>query len=486
MPLALTALVLLTLAVPGGMLVLPRVHRAMRLNALESQDPTERRRGLAYVATRAGDDPAVRERVYTLIGDPATPADRMTELVAAVDRAGSWQRDRVPHEAWLRWLTELVTSGEPASQRYVALVLDDLLEHADDPGVAALATALAESHDTETRQALVVAAAQLASVAEAQRTPYERVLATIADGDDPEAARLAWLVLGWLDPTTGYRVNYLEAPPEVGLAILWSTVHTDPRSPLRTELAERLAILPPAEDDALRRLYELETRTQPWNASSEAITTELERLEAVRLHRDPSPEMLAPLFSSDSPTLRDRAVLLAAERFPPEANASLIRELLTDFDDRAKASGAMLAGLTGLERDLLGEKAAKEDVWAVAQVLRLGLWMQSTEAPDVNPGPGGLLTQQGVPRSTVLLAMLHRGDEHRRAAMDYLLLPPNEPATADVADLLGRQRWWPVLRQYLPPEALEAGVTFDVWGSPRTQALQVDVLRAWWLTHRAR
>src|SRR5690606_13564304 len=89
-----------------------------------------------------------------------------------------------------------------------------------------------------------------------------------------------------------------------------------------------------------------------------------------------------------------------------------------------------------------------------------------------------LLLRDDLPRSTILLAMLHRDDP---AALDHLLNPRGDVGP-DVLDLLDRRRWWHVLRRYLPPDA----PPLWLWADPELEDFQIDVLRCWWLLHRHR
>ncbi|MCX5659063.1 MAG: hypothetical protein NTW19_04985 [Planctomycetota bacterium] len=186
--------------------------------------------------------------------------------------------------------------------------------------------------------------------------------------------------------------------------------------------------------------------------------------------KDPQPAQVYKLFTSDVPAIRDHACLLASERLTPEQNAALIRDGFKDFDDRAKMSAAVLAGLTGLEPDLLKQKMTDEDIWMVQQIMRLGMWMQG-KLPDVEGALPGLLTRDDMPRTTLMLAMLHR--KHPQA-LDYLLNPRGEPWPG-LADLLTYQAWWPVLRHYLPDDA----PPLWPWGDRALVQFQLDTLRDW-------
>ncbi len=208
---------------------------------------------------------------------------------------------------------------------------------------------------------------------------------------------------------------------------------------------------------------------------------DLLRWAAVAVMKNPSPADLRYVFASPRPAMRDLACLVAAQRFSPQQNEALAASLLTDFNDDAKCSGAILAGLTGSQPKLLAKKQRHEDIWHVQQVMALGMWMQGQALPngvDIEQLAPNLLLRPDVPTTTVLLAMLHKGHP---AAMDYLLNPKGEERLS-LTQLFDQSRWWYVLRSYLPPDA----PLFWVWGDPDLAQFQVDVLRDWYLLARHR
>ncbi len=207
---------------------------------------------------------------------------------------------------------------------------------------------------------------------------------------------------------------------------------------------------------------------------------ELLRLIAVWKNREARPDDLWPLFFSALPTMRDLACVVAIDRFDRDANADLARRLLAEFDDHAKMSGAVLSGMARANADVLQRRLKIEQDWSVLQVLKLGLWMQGLEAEDAPP-PRVLLTRpDDVPATTVLLAMLYRGDpDARRQALDHLLNPRGEQ-TLDLVELFDQLRWWYVLERFLPDDA----PPFWVWGDPELTRFQVKALRDWYLVNR--
>ncbi len=211
-----------------------------------------------------------------------------------------------------------------------------------------------------------------------------------------------------------------------------------------------------------------------YNIAIPSDAPDMLRLAAVAVTKDPQPSDLRPLFVSETSTLRDLACVVAAQRFSPQQHDQLVAELLNDFNDDAKRSGAILAGLTGAQRDLLAKKAHDEDIWSVQQILRLGLWMQG-QHPEMKHLAPGLLTRDDLPTTTILLAMLHRG---HNGAWEYLFNPRGDQPF-DLVELLDQHRWWHVLAQYIP-ELDRDDLPFWYWGDVDLEQFQIDVLTSWY------
>lgn len=199
------------------------------------------------------------------------------------------------------------------------------------------------------------------------------------------------------------------------------------------------------------------------------------RLAATAVMRQPDPSYLQDLFASEVSAIRDLACLVAMDRFSPKQLSTLIQSLLADFNDNAKCAGAILAGWSGLEGKLLLKKERDEDIWSVQQIMRLGLWMQGSR-PEMTQRVSGLLTRDDLPRTTVLLAILH----HDHAQAFEYLFNPEGPPPLDLIDLLDRFRWWRVLDTFLPDSA----PPFWIWADRELQQLQIDVLRDWYILNR--
>jgi hypothetical protein len=208
-------------------------------------------------------------------------------------------------------------------------------------------------------------------------------------------------------------------------------------------------------------------------------TPMLLRAQGVAIMREPEPALLEPLWGEAVAPMRDLACVIAAKRFSDEQNRALIETLLPAYDDDKKMGGAILAGLTDLRTELLEKRAAVEDVWTVRKIMHLALWMQG-EQPAMSGQVAPLLHRDELPRSTLLLALLHR---RPGPAMEDLF---HEPGYTDGAliRLFEHYRWWSVLKRYWPHRA--SPPRFWYWADRPLQRFQMQVLRNWYLLHRHR
>lgn len=224
------------------------------------------------------------------------------------------------------------------------------------------------------------------------------------------------------------------------------------------------------------------------------------KLAWTRATLTPSVETLRDLFTSDSAPVRDSACVIAWQRFDDATNTKLIASLLRDYNDNAKRSGAILAGLTklkptvtekGVTTDLLLQKMENEDIWTVKQIHRVGLWMQG-RLPEMDHQMAGLMSRHDLPISTLILAMLYKQPVR---AMNELFSPLTDPpqfkpeslnarTPADHAitlmDLLVQYRWLHVLQALQPKQEL----TLWLWADTGLQEFQLQVIRDHWLLTR--
>lgn len=294
-------------------------------------------------------------------------------------------------------------------------------------------------------------------------------------------------------------------------AIHYNTARLPPGEALEAQLRKSLSGVKEAPLDALAALEALPPRSL--GVPIDEAMPEMVRLAALRASDTAPIQHVRELLLHESAPIRDLACLLISRRFDRATHTALVDELLRDLFATSRMAGALLAGLTGVrptavvqgrEVDILAYQAKWERQWHTQTILRLGLWMQERlddppEASASGPGErvdragggagGGekdseklftqtLLFREDLPRTSVLLAMLHRGQ--LAEVMQFLLNPLGEPQY-DLVELLDRWRWWYVLEPHLPAGA----PPFWVWADPELETFQIDLLRDWWLLHHA-
>ncbi len=218
------------------------------------------------------------------------------------------------------------------------------------------------------------------------------------------------------------------------------------------------------------------TNARPASDSPDSI-----KLATLRASDAIQEEDIYPLLSHDAAFIRDQACIIAWQNMNKEAQSALVAKLLKDYNDNAKMSGGFLAGLTGVQKELLDRRARDEDVWAVKQVLRMGQFMQS---PDKLEKPltqehqnlRGLLMRADLPRSTLTLGLLYRHDE---GPLEFLLNPKGEPYLP-LIDMFDDKRWWHALKPMLPNDM----PGFEVWADPGLMSFQIDLMRNWFLVNK--
>ena len=412
---------------------------------------------MAHVA----DDPRVVAAIVARMKDANEPD--FERLVNLLDSAGQWRRTAIPNHLWLRWLNRLAGDDDFEVRILAAQYAADMVDRAADPRVPALLESLIQDEHEDVRYNSLIAVAELAgSLGDRNaRVPYESLAFTATQDQVPAIAAQAWIILGLLDPIQGFQTDWRNQPPQVARAILWASLTTNPHN-----LAPAIeALEDPAVDPTIRAMATYLLQTNPPTSETDLW------LQTI------TPQKLDPLFISAQSAVRDVACMVASEQFTKEQNAELIAFLLNNYNDHAKMSGAILAGLTGLQHDLLMQKYDDEDIWAVQQIMQLGRWMQASQLPTgMNQQASNLLSRHDLPTTTILLAMLH---QHQPNALDYLLNPRGEPRV-NLVELLSRSRWWIVLQTFLPHSA----PPFDPAADPNLQQFQIDVLRNWYLVNR--
>lgn len=473
----------------------------------EPQSKIAAARGLAELHELGG-DPRVSKILHRLMNDDDDDV-RLNVLVAAAELAGVApapgfrpivargafdKNPEIARQAWIflglfHWTDGMESGWKSAPPRVAQAMLWALLyDHPDRPAPAL--EALADEKQSPLLRGMAAYALHQATIAgnpAAQDALRAMIQGAKASDLTPESALILWRAMlaaqpgpndaavfaNWLDETlTGPAWNRPEVLPILYAAayrtgtrrtLPAATTHpaTNPARRLEQDLIDLAALECPGVSQA--------------HVDLDRETPDMLRLTSVAAAPDPRPDDLRPLLSSDEPTMRDLACVVASDRFTREQNAALLDALLHDLSDQAKMSGAILAGLTGVQTKLLAQKMADEDVWVVKEIMRLGLWMQGQQ-PEMASVVSGLFARQDIPKTTLLLALLHQKNP---LGLDYLLNPRGEPPL-DLIDLLDEKRWWRVLKRYLPPTA----PPLWVWADPDLERFQLDVLRNWYLVHR--
>jgi len=179
-------------------------------------------------------------------------------------------------------------------------------------------------------------------------------------------------------------------------------------------------------------------------------------------------------FDAEPAGVRHMAAFAALDRLEPGDADALVRELLASPHRWEALGGAVLAGLTGRQADLLERQGKRTDDWLVALHTKLGRYMIGDE---IKLKPETLLVRRDFPPRTVWLAMMHRGE---RAGFDRFFQPLSVVSAESLRRTLDQERYWHTLRRYLPSDA----PPFWLWADAALQRFQVDVMRTWYLTRR--
>ncbi|MEO0965210.1 MAG: hypothetical protein AAFY08_08815 [Planctomycetota bacterium] len=436
-PFAITALVLVTAAVPAAYVAAPYVERCVRLSQLDHPDDAVRQRATGYAVSHLTDPThgeAAQHAVYGAMLDAARKqsldGDRAFErLRQAVESVGQWRVDRIPSRVWLVWLSKMTQSPIPEARvRAIWMIVD--LPNGEPYDEAKGAPLIAMCFDSDPAVQINAAAAvgELAGV----------------EGDVGELAR-RWLI--------DIAVNEEQARPG--------------------SLA----------DDVARRL--LDARA--------ASASSLRPAASVVLPDAPEGELLAGL-SSDAPGLQALALTCLRAGVTPIEEAEqgeLAGALLRSFDPVERRAGALLAGATGTHADLLTERLASTDDFTEASMLRLGLWLQGggeagwdpallLVTPQVLPMP---LVRWGLVVPTLMAEPAQRTAERRRVAavaLDDWLVPRGDLPHGLVEELFHKHGWQAMapLTAWVGPVPADADA--DV------QELMAERLRDHWLVTRRR
>jgi len=498
-----------------GLVMTDTVVRWVFLHRLQSDVTEVRREGMVYVCRRAATDGDLRDELSDMLREADDPMLRAT-IIESLRCAGVWGPDF--GEVWLEHLHRLADDEAVSTRITIALTLarTAMDGHAvvDHPLARKVMHQLLEDEESIVRFHAVRAAGAMGdfdAVAEHAHDdirgpgwPAQMILhvargrpfdfqSELGVGFDAYAQRDVedepwdqWLAIGPTDV------------PQQRL-LWWRAILGAPLNEARTERLAALAQSAGPADDAIaaaavsrvadhlpqptwsddegrfwRELAHFES-LEP-RSTEIAFTADmpgLARVAAVRAARDVHEIDLLAMFDTEAPSVRRLAVLTAYDRLPADQARQLASRLSHTFVDSSRMAGALLAGMVG-DVDLLERRLEREQVWTVKQYLRLG---QMMAGQPVSLDTTALMARQDMDDLDVLWAMLHAG--RTKAALDQLL-DPLAGSSARLRRQLDQQRFWPVLKRYLPTEAIEHA-PFWVWADPTLQGFQCDVLRTWYL-----
>ncbi|MEM1210092.1 MAG: hypothetical protein AAGI54_12575 [Planctomycetota bacterium] len=432
-PFAITALVLVTLAVPTAYVAAPWVEMRLRLHQLDHPDEAVRRRAIAYAARHVTDPwrgQAVRSRVWETMAK-AGP-ERFEAYRAALESVGQWRVGRVEPGVWLTWVRRLQRSSDPMTRVEAVWLTADLPEgeQFDEAkrGLLLLTVSIRRDDDDDVQVNAVAAAAELSG----------------AGGELGEESRadLALVAEGGGDAVVGA----------------------------------------PAREAAGRLINAIDA-----SRSGPAVTV------ADVLPSVTEGELLAGL-SSEDPGLQALALTCLRAGVTPieeDEQAMLAAVLLRSFDPVERRAGALLAGATGTHGELLAERLASAGDYTEASMLRLSLWLQGggeagwdpallLVTPQVLPMP---LVRWGLVVPTLMAEPAQRSAERRRVAavtLDDWLVPRGDLPHGLVKELSYKHGWQAMapLTAWVGPVPADADA--DV------QELMAERLRDHWLVTRRR
>ncbi len=219
-----SVLIITTLAVPLARVILPPIHRRVQLNQLSSPDAKIRAQGQIYLLRRAL-EPEVIEGAISRLNMEDDRA--FLELAITLDQLGHWTRDRIPLDAWLRWLEAVAGDADDDERVRVMQLVAEMHANAGDARVQALFRRFTADQVAEVRYNALVCIAEMRGACLVQgdasgAAAYTKLMHSLTGDPSPQVARHAWLFLGLmkqsrLEPLTPAHLQV----EEVAQALLW-------------------------------------------------------------------------------------------------------------------------------------------------------------------------------------------------------------------------------------------------------------------------
>lgn len=434
----------------------------------------------------------------------------LLQVVDLLDTRLLWSRQFAPMDLWVRWLGVLSESKDELTQFNTTKRLGDLPDAVDNPFVAqALATLANSEHDT-VRAAVLNAAAGYASQAK-NPTEYEQIIFTLGEDQNKIIARRAWMVVGHLNPLSGFAMDWQAADPFVGEAILWAAAKTNPENPkpawaafdaAETRPISLLALSQLRDDESVKRLDQAKPpvaleqinidpdRLIQYLSTADADLTVLEMAcVSLRINQQDTPELIERLVRMRQPKPRLLGAFLAAMRDmkPQLIEGDFVNVLKqspeTTADDLHAMPDEQLAAL-GLRRvDALAALFAAAESSPLsanrsveAKLLKLALWMRGELGDDFTASTEAMLFDKELPNSTVLMCLLQM---QRPIALDYLFGDVVTPRP-DLHKLFVQQRFGHVFSHFVATDDLSLWLN----SPPKTQAFQLEAMQQWYAVNR--
>lgn len=436
---------------------------------------------------------------------------KLLQVVDLLDTRLLWSRQWAPLDLWVRWLGVLAKSNSELTQAQTAKQLGELPEAVDNPRVAdALALLASSPHDT-VRNIVLHRCAGYATLAK-DATDYEQIIFNLGNDANKIIARRAWMIVGHLNPLSGFAVNWQDADPFVAEAMLWAAIKTNPNRPevawsaydkplTQAMSLQALALLRDVE--SIRRI---DAVIQP--VPSEQIDIDPDRLIAylttgqpiephtiniaclsLSQHDQRARSASARLLRMNQPTARIIGAITAAlvDAHPVligGVTAQVLRKHpdLTDEQLRSMTDDELsefgLSRIDALPALLEAAQSAPPSAnrSVEAKLLQLALWMRGDIGDDFTPAAEAMLLDDELPTSTVLMCLLQM---RRPIAMDYLLGDLVTPRP-NLRQLFIHERFWHVFRRFVDTSDL----TLWLGGDPEAQGFQLEAMKQWYAVNR--
>jgi len=504
----------LLVGVAIGLALWPMVEREWMLRRLFSDDAEQRAIAIQWwresdgsgVDSRLAADTDIARRIAARL-ERTEDQGTFIDVAALLREEEFWRVPTISSSLWRRRLDLILDSNDLEA---ALSVLDEVAAvplARDDPNAIDLWRRLLDwpHHAAVRRQSLLAAARWF------DRGAFETFVAPRRDDDDAQVRRLAWLLLGHVQPRAGYAAVWKGKEPHVAEAMLWAATVTNPQdaSPLLTACdaspwpTPALPwLLSRSDDPAARERLEalvvdgnqaatlhlaqrwgtkIEDLPAPQRAWLGGVIEEdathdiaLSRWAAWRNRSGDAERLLADPVAEDGSVWS--AVLLAERLLDGEAQAELARKWLSDTDTRTRCAGAYLHALSKRDGRRLSAEYAQSGDAAFRRAVRMAMIIADSGVQRIEMAGSDhayawtIVATQSGERLEALMALLAGGDAQPVEAI--LTAPDDTPAGAALLE-----RAW-LIERFLPDYAALVGPLCP-WDDA-VAALQFDIMAAAW------